>query len=1063
MLERLASVAAALTSEGLQQLQSKTTKPTESSASARLFSQHMLCSRLFIQPPASPASHRSDDLPSPGSPGSTSSQTTRLRRRRKSEHTIINNVNNIEPPQAVKNYLLMPDSCKPDSVACCAVAENSSIFPETCKDKYSKCKDTKVCQSIFGNPVDGALRKQAQSKGLMEGSTVSVGFPRLQDAGWQVVDDPEVLKGLQQDVEKEYFQTALDVHGISIVQKAMQPKQQMMISFRKLEIPGTAAEVRGVSETLRKINHQHVVKLLEACEDDECVHFIYESADGAGFLPMLYMQGKVQPPDAARILQQISAALTIGKKSNSQQLDWSLWHIMSSGFKSLSPFKLFGIGLAGVLHNGRRSPVQESNYLLRESATFMSPEISFWMIKTKGMSPYKGLTQKQRDSTDVFSLGAIAYTIITGHTLYGGPNEDAILQKAHAGKASFGVELANIEENGQELIQTMLEKRSEVRPPIESLITSSWVLYTARIGETEQDVQRIVKRLFKFAQMDPVLRAISQLVAHSLRSEKKAEIEEAFRMLDLNGDGEVDIKEMSTVAAEKDKVRQIFKAIDKDGTNSLDLDEFIQGNVYAEEILTERTLRAAFAYMDQDGSGCITPGELLQTLRRFESGVEPREVIHFIASAGNLGSPTGSPRGSPRGSSPRSVESSPRSIAANGNDDDDDDMDKELDFEEFRLNFPWIKSVKSMIDKRIRRSSVRQKACQETYDILEEQIVAWLKKFKVATQSIIQIHEENGIDGGGGDRQTCGRLTKAISSIVKLIKKQPKLELAPGADLALAEVSAEQNRRKSVNSSEPLSLATMKKQRRRLSSELEETGCMSLCHPLFSKIASCLDEMMVLQDRAERNQLQENKSRRKHAMINITTDSLGLCETIIEWGDQYIAEQGALLEACGKDEARMRVFPSTLRGMKICDDEETLKLIEKYRQERKEEHIAQEKKMKAIVAARRTRRDSDASVSPPGSIASSDVGSILSLFSPSQSPASSPRSPDSSSGYLKAGRRRNSEAELVGTNGARRGSWAGVTQTGILTSFLTGTGKEASKQTGSTQRRSSAPAIFDTV
>ena len=44
------------------------------------------------------------------------------------------------------------------------------------------------------------------------------------------------------------------------------------------------------------------------------------------------------------------------------------------------------------------------------------------------------------------------------------------------------------------------------------------------------------------------------------------------------------------------------------------------------------------------------------------------------------------------------VESSPRNAASHDdNEDTKDDFDKEMDFEEFRLNFPWIKSIKSTL------------------------------------------------------------------------------------------------------------------------------------------------------------------------------------------------------------------------------------------------------------------------------------------------------------------------------------------------------------------------------
>ena len=114
----------------------------------------------------------------------------------------------------------------------------------------------------------------------------------------------------------------------------------------------------------------------------------------------------------------------------------------------------------------------------------------------------------------------------------------------------------------------------------------------------------------------------------ALSDEQIAAYEEAFRMFDRNDDGQIEFSEMKLVfemMGDKDmsdaKIRQGISAVDVDGDQTIDLEEFIgmmeakmggkgrQGND-EEEANPDTELRAVFDVFDKDGDGSITAEEI---------------------------------------------------------------------------------------------------------------------------------------------------------------------------------------------------------------------------------------------------------------------------------------------------------------------------------------------------------------------------------------------------------------------------------------------------------------------
>lgn len=125
-----------------------------------------------------------------------------------------------------------------------------------------------------------------------------------------------------------------------------------------------------------------------------------------------------------------------------------------------------------------------------------------------------------------------------------------------------------------------------------------------------------------------------------------AELKEAFRMFDKDGDGTIDSEELTSVMQvlgmnpTKAELDIILDSVDTDRNGVIDLHEFIdvmRGHLHhgtADGAPTpEDELREAFAVFDKDGNGFISAEELKGALLNLGEKLEDHEIKAMIAAA----------------------------------------------------------------------------------------------------------------------------------------------------------------------------------------------------------------------------------------------------------------------------------------------------------------------------------------------------------------------------------------------------------------------------------------------
>eukprot|EP00928_Gymnodinium_smaydae_P026019 TRINITY_DN20545_c0_g3_i2.p1 TRINITY_DN20545_c0_g3~~TRINITY_DN20545_c0_g3_i2.p1 ORF type:complete len:928 (-),score=241.60 TRINITY_DN20545_c0_g3_i2:324-3107(-) len=608
------------------------------------------------------------------------------------------------------------------------------------------CGQSLLVQAAFGNPADaltraGVLEADEDDGAHNGGATINLGLPSLEEMGWEEVPEPKMFKLLEDDIHKSAYLSAIEALGAKHVRRPSEPDDRIMVSFPKSDIPASKKDVDKLIKKLKQIDHANIVAFVDACEDGEAIHLIYECCGGAGCLPSrILVQEQLLPVrDSARLVQQLSAALAVGTRNSLNHLGMSIWNVVSLGFEAVFPVKLFGLGLAGVMFTGKQGS------MCRDSHYYRPPELCRIWLERDAHEPFKKVDPLLRVYIDVYAVGAITYTSLCGHTTVGGVDEESVMNRCIETKPKFESDLAHLEAAGIELLEATLQANPQRRPKPEALIMNSWLGVHVRSIDDKDHVFDVVDKLKAFSSMTPIMKTIGRVLAKNLRSEKVRILEDSFNMLDTKGDGELDAAEISSFLADgRDELKILFQNVDTNSNGCISMNEFVVACVFGEGILTERLLQRTFEALDADGTGEITAVELYSALTKIEDTLSPEEVANFMGDA-------------------------------------DRDWDADIDFDEFRAFFPQVKCRQEEFDMRVMRAGRVMDVTLAAFKKFNEECQQWrslvqeeLGRLQALRDAVSQPDNDT---GHGCTREWLAHVSGGVRKMLFYFKHTPEVVL----------------------------------------------------------------------------------------------------------------------------------------------------------------------------------------------------------------------------------------------------------------------------------------------
>lgn len=242
-------------------------------------------------------------------------------------------------------------------------------------------------------------------------------------------------------------------------------------------------------------------------------------------------------------------------------------------------------------------------------------------------------------SSDIWSIGVIAYVLMTGRPPFNGQSNTEIFANIIKKPLKFppGVKLSA---SFTTCVKSMLKKSPKQRIKMEDALADPWV--TGKESSDKKIDSDVIKVLKQFNQQSKLKKAITKTLAGHMGSEPKEKIKEHFNRLDKDGNGSLDKDELSLLlmdmgiskAMAVEEAEKIIMSVDDDGSKKIEFDEFAQ--VWQRKLLTvnDSYIHAVFTVLDADGDGQVSAEELAKVIEEDQMD-KVKAMIEEVDKDGN--------------------------------------------------------------------------------------------------------------------------------------------------------------------------------------------------------------------------------------------------------------------------------------------------------------------------------------------------------------------------------------------------------------------------------------------
>jgi calcium-dependent protein kinase len=218
------------------------------------------------------------------------------------------------------------------------------------------------------------------------------------------------------------------------------------------------------------------------------------------------------------------------------------------------------------------------------------------------------------ERADMWSVGVVAYQLLSGNRPFWSKNPNEILRKVLKGKWRFEGKAWNfVSDEAKDFITKLLETNPEARLTAQTALLHPWLKkYEGVPLETKK---ALLQNLENFAYHNAFRRLTLQIVAYITPEDDIIRVRRVFRSIDEHHVGFLTRKDILKAIDETDyelsmDFDEFFERIDIDNNGRVEYNEFVAANLEGHDCVHERSLVRAFERLDCDNSGFITRANL---------------------------------------------------------------------------------------------------------------------------------------------------------------------------------------------------------------------------------------------------------------------------------------------------------------------------------------------------------------------------------------------------------------------------------------------------------------------
>jgi len=387
-------------------------------------------------------------------------------------------------------------------------------------------------------------------------------------------------------------------------------------------IPKAAAASRQSSRlreefvVLKQLDHPHVLRIFEYFEDADSYYLLMEQCCGGDLYN--YIQ-ELDPMDAktyefltAKVMQHTLSALAYCHSKAIIHKDLKPENIMLSTPKG-TPLQdvhvvVVDFGLSEMFaHSTDRSGV------VAGTPAFMAPEV------------WRGNFSK---SCDVWSAGCVLFFLLSGKLPFFARTlaEFPELIMADPDWGSMGGASAE----AQRLCRQLLNKAEHLRPTAPAALGSSWFTLMGLVtgGDFRTLDQGHMSNFMKMGRRSQFEKFVSRFVATQMDASQQHHANQAFRMLDVDGNGVLSVEELrqglASLGAAAELVDEMLRELDVGETGQISYTEFLAAAMNLRNREPDEQDRLLWSIWEQfrpDSQGMVAAGAIQDAFARLGMAV----------------------------------------------------------------------------------------------------------------------------------------------------------------------------------------------------------------------------------------------------------------------------------------------------------------------------------------------------------------------------------------------------------------------------------------------------------
>eukprot|EP01038_Epipyxis_sp_PR26KG_P008096 gene8096-10967_t len=398
------------------------------------------------------------------------------------------------------------------------------------------------------------------------------------------------------------------------VHKSSKIKYALKILTKKKLAVDKLAQLREEIQFMADLDHPNIIRLNEYFETNDCIYLIMELCKGGELLDRLHEQKGHQYPEkvACKFVYTMLSAITYCHSRNIVHRDLKLENFLFEDSSPTSELKLIDFGLSHyfkpqeVLHSAVGTPY------------YVAPEV---------------LQGNYDAKCDVWSIGVIAYMLLSGTPPFYGKNDAETLQSVKLGRWKFDERVfKSVSDEAKNFIVCCLTRRVSKRPAAAEAMLHSWFHLCKDpkdVIDSESSVE-LVSRLKVFNRRPSLSKICMEVVAHTLLPEQISELRKEFMKLDIRNTGEITLGDLyNTLAAHGsftgEDLSYLMSNIDLERTGKISYHEFLAATI-SSRMITEENLRVAFEKISNHGE-YITKEHIVDLLGQDIATIDPDTLL----------------------------------------------------------------------------------------------------------------------------------------------------------------------------------------------------------------------------------------------------------------------------------------------------------------------------------------------------------------------------------------------------------------------------------------------------